>query len=290
MARPKKATVDYFPHVTEHGKTLFILESRWGNDGYAAWFKILERLGASDGHYIDCRDAGTWAYLVAYTKVGDETLMDIVNFLAEVNAIDRGFWREKLIYSENFVAGITDAYRKRINSLPTREKVISAANLNISEFPAEETPLNDVSGAGSTERERERERERKDLAAAVTDPVSTDNPAEDDQRPAAAENGQQKRLRTCFGTHEAAIRRLYPHADYEPEKETCIAHYREGPPIGADPYPTILKWFNRIPKPGGGNGARNNRSTEKAGTKTKRGFYEANGPDADWLGTGAGDG
>ncbi len=271
MARPKKAKVDYFPHVTEHGKTLFILESRWGNDWYAAWFKILERLGASDGHYIDCRDAGTWAYLVAYTRIEDKTLSDIVDFLAAVNAIDPGFWREKLIYSENFVAGITDAYRKRINSLPSREKVIAAANLNISEFPAEETPLNDVSDAGSTERERERERERKSTTA-------------------TARAKQEDAFRDCFKQRETDIRRLYPHADYEPEKETCIAHYREGPPIGADPYPTILKWFNRIPKPGGGNGARNNRSTEKAGTKTKRGFYEANGPDADWLGTGAGDG
>lgn len=138
---------------------------------------------------------------------------------------------------------------------------------------------------------REGNNKGKDLdPAAITESVSTDSKPDGDQRPAAAETGQQKRFRDCFKQREAEIRRLYPHADYEPEKETCIAHYREGPPTGTDPYPTILKWFNRIPKPGGGNGARNNRSTEKAGTKTKRGFYEANGPDADWLGTGAGDG
>lgn len=161
MARPKKATVDYFPHVTEHGKTMFVLESRWGNDGYAAWFKILERLGASDNHFIDCRDLGTWAYLVAYTKVSSETLNAILDLLADLNAIEPDFWREKLIYSENFVTGVTDAYRKRINSLPTREKVIAAANVSLKEFPAEETPLNEQSSAGSTERERERERERE---------------------------------------------------------------------------------------------------------------------------------
>lgn len=107
---------------------------------------------------------------------------------------------------------------------------------------------------------------------------------------ARARQRQEEIFRDCFKQREVDIRRLYPHADYEPEKETCIAHYRDGPSIGSDPYPTILKWFNRIPKPGGGNGAGNNRSAEKAGTKTKRGFYEANGPDADWLGTGAGDG
>ncbi len=37
MARPLKQTVDYFPHDSHasDSKTLFILESKFGNDGYA---------------------------------------------------------------------------------------------------------------------------------------------------------------------------------------------------------------------------------------------------------------
>ena len=49
MSRPRKAVVDYFPHYVNHGKTLFILEQKYGNDGYAFWFKLLEMLGGSDG-------------------------------------------------------------------------------------------------------------------------------------------------------------------------------------------------------------------------------------------------
>ena len=48
MARPAKLTVDYFPHIINQGKTIFIIENNYGNDGYAFWFKLLELLGATD--------------------------------------------------------------------------------------------------------------------------------------------------------------------------------------------------------------------------------------------------
>ena len=54
MARPLKTTVDYFPHATQTGKTIAILEAHWGNDGYAFWFKILEVLGGSAGFCYNC--------------------------------------------------------------------------------------------------------------------------------------------------------------------------------------------------------------------------------------------
>jgi hypothetical protein len=49
MARPTKQTVDYFPHDCHHGQTIYILEKRFGNDGYAFWFNLLELLGSSEG-------------------------------------------------------------------------------------------------------------------------------------------------------------------------------------------------------------------------------------------------
>ena len=45
MARPIKAGVDYFPHDTDAAsrKTIFTLESIFGNDGYAFWFSCWKR-------------------------------------------------------------------------------------------------------------------------------------------------------------------------------------------------------------------------------------------------------
>lgn len=162
MARPQKATVDYFPHDTQHGSTLFILESRWGNDGYAFWFKLLEALGNHEGHFIDCQKPAEWELLLAKTKVDAESATEILGMLARMDAIDSRLWLEcSVIASANFLARIADAYRKRKDSFPTIETIYSVFNVCTDEFPAPETPQQRVSGAGSTERERERERESK---------------------------------------------------------------------------------------------------------------------------------
>ncbi len=56
MARLQKDVVNYFPHDANAcaGDTLTVLQSRFGNDGYAFWFKLLEKLSSTDGHCIDC--------------------------------------------------------------------------------------------------------------------------------------------------------------------------------------------------------------------------------------------
>ena len=81
MARPKKQTVDYFPHFVKGGRTIFILENKFGNDGYAFWFKLLEILGESEGHFYDCSNASNWEYLLAKTRVTEEKAKDIINVL-----------------------------------------------------------------------------------------------------------------------------------------------------------------------------------------------------------------
>ena len=49
----KKRSCDYFPHTAKPGQTVAILESEFGIQGYAAWFKLLELLTSADDHYID---------------------------------------------------------------------------------------------------------------------------------------------------------------------------------------------------------------------------------------------
>jgi len=157
MARPTKATVDYFPHVTEHGKTLFILENIWGNDGYAAWFKILERLGSSKHHVIDMNDPAESAYTAAYCKIAQETLFAILDQCSALNAINPGLWRKKLIYSQNFVDNVADAYRKRLDKLPsvdTIKNIYFWLFQEETEFPAEETTASDGNPAEETGKEK----------------------------------------------------------------------------------------------------------------------------------------
>lgn len=125
MARLKKQTVDYFPHVCKCGRTIFILESRFGNDGYAFWFKLLEILGESDGHFYDCSNASNWAFLLAKTHTDEERANDIVNVLIDLGKIDAELWAaRRIIWIENFVRNLSELYRRRVEDLPKKPAFI----------------------------------------------------------------------------------------------------------------------------------------------------------------------
>ena len=120
MARPKKKTVDYFPHSCTHGKTMFIIEQKYGNDGYAFWFKLLELLGDSPGHYIDLNDEAAQEFLQAKTRLGWDICKEILDLLAKLDAIDAELWEHNVVWSQNFVDGISDVYSNRRVETPSR--------------------------------------------------------------------------------------------------------------------------------------------------------------------------
>jgi DnaD/phage-associated family protein len=132
MARPPKQTVDYFPHISSasSGDTLTVLESRFGNDGYAFWFKLLERLSAADGHYLDCRNQMKWQTLLAKAHVNEETGEAILVLLLEMEAIDKELWKQRVIWCQNLVNNLADVYKNRKRPIP--QKPVITPNNGIS--------------------------------------------------------------------------------------------------------------------------------------------------------------
>ncbi len=122
MGRPRKQTVDYFPHfVSTDSKTKFILEQSWGNDGYAFWFKLLELLGRSEGHYYDCSTTANGKYLLALMKMDESTIYEILDTLADLGNIDKELWEErKVVWCQSLVDNLQDVYSKRTVSAPKR--------------------------------------------------------------------------------------------------------------------------------------------------------------------------
>ena len=120
MARPKKESVDYFPHYCEHGKTVFILENNFGNDGYAFFYKLLERLGKAKGHYIDCRKLETWEFLQAKTNVSEVMARSILDKLSDLEVIDPKLWSISVIWMQTFTDSIGDVYKNRRADIPAK--------------------------------------------------------------------------------------------------------------------------------------------------------------------------
>lgn len=118
MARPKRQTVDYFPHFVKGGRTIFILEDRFGNDGYAFWFKVLEILGEAEGHFYDCSNGSNWAFLLAKTHLTEEEANNIISVLIDLGKIDAELWAAKrILWVDNFVKNLSEVYRTRHSDL-----------------------------------------------------------------------------------------------------------------------------------------------------------------------------
>ncbi len=126
MPRPKKQTVDYFPHFVYDSKTLFTLENRFGNDGYCFWFKLLEILCKSDGHCYDCSKIADWEYLIAYTRVDDETAIAIMDKLSEMNKIDSELWEGKIVWCESLMDNLKCVYTKRKANAPNKPSAVKS--------------------------------------------------------------------------------------------------------------------------------------------------------------------
>lgn len=130
MARPQKQTVDYFPHYAKasDGKTLYILQSRFGNDGYAFWFKLLELIASNEGHFYNYTNPCEWQFLLAKTMVSAEVADQILKTLADVGAIDSELYERHIIWVQKFVDNLSDLYKRRKVDSPRKPMVFANSN------------------------------------------------------------------------------------------------------------------------------------------------------------------
>lgn len=125
MARPQKNKVEYFPHPVTHGKKMSYMEKKYGNDGYAVWFKILEEMGNTDFHYLDLSDEVQMMFLSDRCLVDEIVLERIIDDLVKLREFDKELWTEnRILFNEKFVESIKDAYKKRSNECIDKNSLI----------------------------------------------------------------------------------------------------------------------------------------------------------------------
>ena len=125
MARPQRNNVDYFPFLCEDGNKMFYLEETYGNDGFAVFVKLLRELARTDFHYLDLSKPSTRMFLSAKCKVSKELLETIIKDLVDLEKFDNELWNENsIIWCQDFVDSIQDAYSKRTNNCIDRNSLL----------------------------------------------------------------------------------------------------------------------------------------------------------------------
>lgn len=120
MARPQRNNVDYFPFICEDGNKMFYIEETYGNDGFATFVKLLRELAKTNYHYLDLSKPSTMMFLSAKCKISKEVLEAIITDLVELGKFDKSLWTEnKIIWCQDFIDSIQDAYIKRNNKCIT---------------------------------------------------------------------------------------------------------------------------------------------------------------------------
>lgn len=120
MARPERNNVDYFPFYCEEGNKMFYIEETYGNDGFATFVKLLRELAKTNNHYLDLSKPTTIMFLSAKCKVSKEVLLSIIKDLVELGKFDDLLWNKcSIIWCQDFVDSIQDAYKKRNNKCMT---------------------------------------------------------------------------------------------------------------------------------------------------------------------------
>tara|TARA_Y100000588_G_scaffold279197_1_gene296012 strand:+ start:372 stop:1238 length:867 start_codon:yes stop_codon:yes gene_type:complete len=141
MARPKKNTVDYFPHDCHKIKELEILVDKYGNDGYAFYYRLFELLGKTPDHIYKFEKITDKMYLYKETGVDKDKANEIIKTLIELEIIDRNKWESNQnIWCQPFVDSIADVYEKRITDLPTKDS-FRVGNPIEEEFPGNKPGL-----------------------------------------------------------------------------------------------------------------------------------------------------
>jgi hypothetical protein len=101
---------------------LTVLEEQFGNDGYAFWYKLKERLTAAEGHYLDCRNPAKWKTICATAHVDEVKGEAIMVLLREMEAIDKDLWDLRVVWCQDMVNNLTTLYKDRKRSLPEKPR------------------------------------------------------------------------------------------------------------------------------------------------------------------------
>ena len=118
MARIARHDVDFFPFYVKDGKTLYILESKYGLQGIGFFTNLMRFLCKQPDHHICIEIETDRLYFFAQIHSAEDIGMDMLNLMAKTGKIDQELWESRrVIVSSDLLESLNYAYSKRINKI-----------------------------------------------------------------------------------------------------------------------------------------------------------------------------
>ncbi len=146
--RPERHDADYFPFYVKDGKTLRVLESKYGCVGTGFFTNVLRFLCQRPDHHFSILDEGDRVWFFSYMKCEEEIGLDMLELMAKTGKIDKDLWKQnQVIASQDFLDCLSELYKRRKNSCITMDqirafyRVSSDNNTDAVELIPTETPV-----------------------------------------------------------------------------------------------------------------------------------------------------
>jgi hypothetical protein len=144
MANKIKDTVEYFPFFVRNGRTLYVLQNKYGLAGVGFFTQLLRWLAQSPGHYYTYVEDFDKDRMNQYCGLNETDIRVMIGDMVKTGKLDRELWEERgVIYSKDFVDELSELYRKRKTELPTKERVMDETASICRNIPAHSSIKNE---------------------------------------------------------------------------------------------------------------------------------------------------
>lgn len=171
MARPRKIGLDYFPHDVDasEDEKIEALRALYGNDGYAFYFILLERIYRSDNAELDISKKAILAALIKKIGISEEKFFEILETCFEVGLFDKERYERDCVLTSNGI-------KKRYNEVQIMRERWRKKKEASPVFPGENSEENTGENSeetGESKEKKSKEKQRKEKKSTPPPPISS---------------------------------------------------------------------------------------------------------------------
>lgn len=151
MARPQKEGMDYFPHDVDavNDEKIEALRSLYGNDGYAFYFILLERIYRSKHFELDVSEAETIQILSRKIGISADMFDKMLSTSIKHGAFSSTEYHERKVLTSNGIKKRANVVLSKREAMKDRYTTKVSGIVSAAETPQkteEETPQSKVKG------------------------------------------------------------------------------------------------------------------------------------------------